>query len=120
MCEPASNIQRCGQSEPAWVRLIPVSRCQPGAGIFVEHDGKELGVFVLGPEQVFVIDNACPHAGGNLSAGDVADGVVTCPWHQWQFDLASGVCIDSAAARVQKYPARIRDEWVEITLPAVR
>ena len=96
----------------SWVRLIPVARCKQGAGTFVEHDGKELGVFLL-DEQVQVIDNACPHAGGNLSAGDVAQGVVTCPWHQWQFDLASGVCVDSATVRVQKYPARIRDDWVE-------
>ena len=116
MGEPAANIQRFGQPEPAWVRLIPVLRCHLGAGTFIEHDGKELGVFVLSPRQVFVIDNACPHAGGNLSAGDVADGVVTCPWHQWQFNLDSGVCIDSFAARVRKYPARIRDDWVEIRL----
>ena len=82
----------------------------------MEHDGKELGVFLPGPERVFVIDNACPHAGGNLSAGELAQGVVTCPWHQWQFDLATGACTDSAVARVQKYPARIRDGWVEIAM----
>jgi|CXWL01.1.fsa_nt_gi nitrite reductase/ring-hydroxylating ferredoxin subunit len=112
MSEPSSN--KTGLPEPAWIRLIRVASCRSDAGTFVERDGKELGVFVLGPGQVFVIDNACPHAGGNLSAGDVAEGVVTCPWHQWQFDLSTGVCTDSAAARVQKYPARIRDEWVEI------
>lgn len=74
-------------------------------------------MFVLGDGNVFVIDNACPHAGGNLSAGEVNKGIVTCPWHHWQFDLRSGVCTDSAAARVQKYPARVRNGWVEIQLP---
>ncbi len=102
--------------ESNWVRLIPTSRCQPGAGTFVEYGGKELGVFLLGTQHVFVIDNACPHAGGNLSAGEVLDGVVTCPWHQWQFALATGVCVDSTAVRVKKYPARIRDGWVEISM----
>lgn len=108
------NASPSNALESKWVRLVSISRCQPGGGTFVEHAGKELGVFLLGTEQVFVIDNACPHAGGNLSAGDVMEGVVTCPWHQWQFDLVTGICVDSAAARVHKYPARIRDGWVEI------
>jgi nitrite reductase (NADH) small subunit len=117
MSEPVANPTQSNANEPQWIRLIPVSRCQPGAGTFVEHGRRELGIFLLGSEQVFVIDNACPHAGGNLSGGDVVERVVTCPWHQWQFDLGTGVCIDSAAARVQKYPARCHNGWVEIQLP---
>ena len=119
MSDPASNSPLRDPNESNWTRLIAVSRCHPGAGTFVEHGGRELSVFVLDNEQVFVIDNACPHAGGNLSAGEVNKDVVTCPWHHWQFDLRSGVCIDSAAARVKKYTARIRDGWVEVQLPGV-
>ena len=103
-------------AESAWTRVIPVAKCRAGAGTFVEHSGRELAVFVMGPDQVFIIDNACPHAGGNLSAGEVAKGVVTCPWHQWQFHLATGVCVDSPAARAKSYPARIAGEWVEAVL----
>lgn len=99
-----------------WTRLIAVAKCHIGAGTFVEHAGRELGVFVMGSDQVFVIDNACPHAGGNLSAGEVEGGVLTCPWHQWQFHLATGVCVDSPAARARNYPARIVADWVEIEL----
>lgn len=102
------------EPESSWIRLIPVAKCRLGAGTFVEHAGRELGVFVLGGDQVYIIDNACPHSGGNLSAGDVADRVVTCPWHHWQFDLTTGVCVDSPAARAKCYPARIAGEWVEI------
>lgn len=117
MIDPQQNLASRLPVDAKWIRLIALERCQPGAGTFVEHAGKELGVYLPGSEQVFVIDNACPHAGGNLSAGAIANGIVTCPWHHWQFDLCSGVCIDSAAARVQKYPARIRDDWVEVQFP---
>jgi nitrite reductase (NADH) small subunit/3-phenylpropionate/trans-cinnamate dioxygenase ferredoxin subunit len=103
-------------SDRAWVRLIPAAKCRMGAGTFVEHAGRELGVFVMTPERVYVLDNACPHAGGNLSAGEVADGIVTCPWHQWQFRISSGVCVDSAAARTRRYAARVVDGWVEVAL----
>ena len=105
------------QGNTVSVRLIQVSRCRPRQGTFVEQGGRELAVFLeLDPPQVIVIDNACPHASGNLSGGEVRQGVVICPWHQWQFDLASGVCTHSPLARVRRYPAWIDDGWVRADL----
>lgn len=77
-------------------------------GTFVSMAGKELAVFVLDDgRRVFVTDNACPHANGNLSGGDVSDSIVTCPWHHWEFNLTTGVCTHSDRARVRIYPSRI-------------
>lgn len=111
---PDDSTRQQAEAPCRWTRLIAAERCLPGRGTFVEHGAKELAVFVVGPEEVFITDNACPHAGGNLSAGEVSEGIVTCPWHHWQFRLATGVCMDSAAARVPRYAARIRDGWVEM------
>lgn len=98
-------------------RIIYTARCRPGAGTFIEVAGRELAVFLLdGPTRVRVIDNACPHAGGNLSGGAVQGEVVTCLLHDWQFDLRTGVCVDSARARVRCYPAEIRggEVWADL------
>lgn len=104
----------------AFVDLIALGRCSAGRGTFVEHAGRELAVFVFAdPLRVHVIDNACPHANGNLSAGECDAEVVTCPWHQWRFDLRSGNCVDSPLARVPRYPAEIRDGRVWVDLDAV-
>jgi nitrite reductase/ring-hydroxylating ferredoxin subunit len=93
-----------------FVRIIELSRCRVGLGTFVECGEQELAVFWLnGDTEVFVIDNACPHTSGNLSAGSVADCVVTCPWHDWEFDLKSGRCVDSPQAVVTRYPVELRD-----------
>ncbi len=103
----------------AYVKLIEVVRCAEGCGTFVEHDGRELAVFRLtNPTRVVVTDNACPHANGNLSAGDVVGQVVSCPWHDWRFDLNTGVCVDSAHPRVARYPAESRDGFVYVDLDA--
>ncbi len=97
----------------AWQQLIAVDRCQRGAGTFVEHDGLELAVFVLGDSpRVVVTDNACPHASGNLSGGTIDGETVECSWHHWKFDLNTGVCTHSDRARVRTYPAEIRDGHV--------
>lgn len=100
-----------------WVRVAPLSRCRVGAGVFVEHAGRELAVFRLTePDRVAVVDNACPHASGNLSGGLVENGVVACPWHEWKFDLSTGVCTHSDKARVRTYPCEIRDGYVWVKL----
>jgi len=101
----------------AFERLIAVDRLNPGKGTFVVHGEQELAVFFLdNPQRVMVMDNACPHASGNLSGGTVADGAVTCPWHDWSFDLDTGVCTHSDRARVTTYPAELRESevWVDL------
>jgi nitrite reductase/ring-hydroxylating ferredoxin subunit len=66
----------------------------------VRHDGKQ--VLVVAQEgRVFAIANRCPHEGYPLSEGTIGPGcVLTCNWHNWKFDLASG------AALVGRDPAR--------------
>ncbi len=101
----------------AFREIIELSRCELNQGTFVEIDGLGLAVFRFDkPQRVVVIDNDCPHAGGNLSGGSVEDGMVTCRWHQWQFSLETGVCVHSDKARVRRYPAEIRDGivWADL------
>jgi nitrite reductase (NADH) small subunit len=101
-----------------WVRLLPIDDCAVGRGRFVEAAGHELAVFRLAdPERVIVIRNSCPHAGGNLAAGRIEGTCVTCPWHHWQFDLVSGACVLSEAARLTHYESRVADSHVEALLP---
>lgn len=105
-----------------FVKLIASQCCRVGAGVFVAAVDRELAVFrLIDPNRVIVIDNACPHSSGNLSAGHVTDGIITCPLHEWKFDLQTGVCIHSDQARVRRYPAEVRaDGFVWVDLPDAR
>lgn len=38
----------------------------------------------------------CPHLDGPLFQGTLTGTVVTCPWHQWRYDLCSGRRVDAA------------------------
>lgn len=100
----------------AFVELIPLAGCREQGGTYVRHDDRELAVFrLVKPDRVIVIDNACPHSSGNLSGGEVTGEIVTCPLHQWEFDLTTGVCIHSDLARVRRYDIEIRDGsiWID-------
>jgi NAD(P)H-dependent nitrite reductase small subunit len=93
---------------------IPVgqSRC-------LEVGDIQIGLF-RGPEGIFAIDNTCPHRGAPLHTGMLNDGVVTCPWHQWQFRLSDGVCTNIPGPKVPTYAIEIRDGaiWVDVKEPA--
>ena len=47
----------------------------------------------------------CPHQLGPLSAGAVAEGVVTCPWHGYRFDLRTGRNLSGHLCQLQPLPA---------------
>jgi len=75
----------------------------------------QVGLFRNG-EGLFALDNLCPHRGAPLHDGFVTDGQVTCPWHQWQFDLKDGHCRNIPGARVPAYAVEIRDGTIWINL----
>jgi NAD(P)H-dependent nitrite reductase small subunit len=101
-----------------WHPVIQVDRVpKHGSGAFTAVGNRELAVFALPDGGYVVIDNACPHAHGNLAGGTVEGTVVECPWHQWRFDLVTGRCTHNAEVCVRTYPTRVRDGVIEACLP---
>jgi nitrite reductase/ring-hydroxylating ferredoxin subunit len=43
--------------------------------------------------------------------------VVACPWHGWEFDLRSGVCLADPGRRVACYETVVQDGQVSVVLP---
>lgn len=87
-----------------------------GRPVLLEVAGRRLALVRVG-NTVHAVDDACPHAGGPLSEGAVADGALTCPYHAWVWDLATGACRAPArSARVAVHPTRIEagEVWVEL------
>lgn len=104
-------------------------------GLVVDVEGHRVGVFWV-RDEVFALQAVCPHQGGPVGAGgvfprvcgEVVDGrlrewldhenvVVACPWHGWEFDLRSGVCIGDPKRGLRRYEVELRDGAVYIRLP---
>ena len=60
------------------------------------------------------IDHVCPHRGGPLADGIVADQCVICPLHSHRFSLTTGERQDSPGAGVRTYQVRERDGRLEL------
>lgn len=56
-----------------------------------EIKGKKIAVAKCGSE-FYAFNNACPHMDYPLTEGHItANREVTCPWHNYRFDLRTGV-----------------------------
>lgn len=66
-----------------------------------------VAVFRTATDQVFAIDDRCPHKGGPLSEGIVHGNSVTCPLHSWVFSLETGMAHGSDEGSVATYAAKI-------------
>jgi len=49
-----------------------------------------IAVFRTSESEIFAASDTCPHKGGPLSEGIVHGQSVTCPLHNWVFDLNTG------------------------------
>ena len=60
--------------------------------------------------------NTCPHAEGPLGEGTLEGGLLTCPYHGWQFNLAEGTCVTNADVDLPIYEVQIVGDAVCVRL----
>ncbi|HKX07064.1 MAG TPA: Rieske (2Fe-2S) protein [Stellaceae bacterium] len=74
----------------AWIDALSAAELEAKGKAVVRHEGRQYLVMRT-PDGVFACANRCPHEGYPLSEGVLTEGhVLTCNWHNWKFDLASG------------------------------
>jgi nitrite reductase/ring-hydroxylating ferredoxin subunit len=101
----------------AFVGVVRVDEIPVGHGVLVERDGLPLAVFNAGGGRFHATGPTCPHEDGPLSEGWIEAGAVVCPWHGFDFDLATGRCHVDPDLSVPVYAVRVSDGLVEVDLP---
>jgi len=51
----------------------------------------------------YVIQSHCPHQQHPLLDANVEDGVITCPYHQYRFDMNQGINLEGVCAPLRCY-----------------
>jgi nitrite reductase (NADH) small subunit len=67
----------------------------------------EIALFRSVDDQVFALNNRCPHKGGPLAQGIVHGTRVTCPLHSWVIDLASGEAVAPDVGCAHKHAIKV-------------
>ena len=99
-----------------WVRAGTLDDLQRRECLVASGEGHNIAVFYH-QNEIYAVDNRCPHMGFPLSQGSVEDGILTCHWHHARFDLESGGTFDPWADDVRSFPVEVRDGeiWVDVS-----
>jgi nitrite reductase (NADH) small subunit len=120
------------QSAGALHRVCSAAELQPGKRLLTTVRGHHLAVFNVGGSY-FALHNRCPHQGAPLCIGAVTgllqargpghdfewrrDGeLIRCPWHGWEFEIASGRNISNTRVRAKTYPVHERDGEIHVEM----
>jgi nitrite reductase/ring-hydroxylating ferredoxin subunit len=110
---------------------LPLSEApKEGAVRMLEIGGHRIGLFRVAGK-LYALADRCPHRGAPLCSGMITtpietDGgeivlgprasIVRCPWHKWEFEIATGRSLVDARLRVRRYAVHLDDEHVVVTL----
>jgi len=99
-----------------------VEEIPPGERRIVEANGREIGVFNI-DGTFYAMLNRCPHLGAPLCEGGVVNQIessvpgdvrldegqtyVTCPYHNWEFDVETGQSYWNPKLRARPFPVAL-------------
>ena len=95
------------------------------AGLITEIPDGGVRTLELGGEKVLLsrhgkavtcFQNACAHLGFPIHDGEIEEGIITCPYHGFRYDLASGECLTAPEVQLQSHPVRVIGSRVEVRL----
>ena len=67
--------------------------------------------------EIHALEGVCPHAGGPLGQGALHGETLACPYHGWEYNCRTGVCLIAEDLVLKKFPVRIADGNVLIDVP---
>lgn len=96
-------------------------------------NGRVPVVVVCGSEnRYYAIRGICPHQGAMLAKGHLTSltvsekpgvyelaqdrEVLRCPWHSFDYDVATGRCVSDSRLRVKTYPVYVEDGDIVVDL----
>ena len=114
---------------PVEYRVGAITDIPERTGILVRAGGREVGIFMV-DGRLHAYENRCRHQGRPVCTGEIigryeqvilADGTgggerfaedevrIACPWHGWEYDLATGECTADRRFRLRRFEVRLRD-----------
>jgi nitrite reductase (NADH) small subunit len=88
-----------------------------GSVRLLDLGGHPVGVYRVG-DDFYALASRCPHRGAPLCAGMVtrSGDVVRCPWHKWEFEIATGRSLVDPRLRVRRYGVRVDGDQLVVSL----
>lgn len=93
------------ENEAGWVALTTIDQIPEEGILAVELDGLKL-ILTQFNYRIKAYRNTCTHLAMPLDKGEIQDGIITCPYHHFQYNLETGECLTAPEMPLQPYPVK--------------
>jgi nitrite reductase (NADH) small subunit len=92
-----------------FVKVASLSELPAGSVKMVDVGGASIAHYNV-DGQVHATANSCPHRGGSLGEGALAGGIISCPWHAFEYEVSSGRCLTNPNLQIACYPVKLEGQ----------
>ena len=93
-----------------WIEIEnPSAIPQNGARVIEVGGDERIAIFRNENDEYGAISNVCRHQAGPLGEGCMVEGLVTCPWHGFQYQLSDGASPPPFEEKVATYQMKLLD-----------
>ncbi|WP_445637459.1 NifU family protein [Nostoc sp. DSM 114161] len=103
------------QLTSSWVKVATLEQVPELGVLAVQLAGTSLILYRQGVT-LKCYRNACAHLGNPLEGGKVENGIITCPYHGFEYNLDTGKCLTVLDISLQSYPVNIKGDKVFVKL----
>lgn len=95
-------------SEECWHTVTTLDAVPSGETTCFDCDGRHLFVY-RESDEIRVYDSRCPHQVTDIPELALEGTTLTCPKHQWQFDITSGECIAKGNHPLKQFESKVEN-----------
>ena len=109
------GLDQKADARSGWINVgDPLSIPMNKAVTVTPTGGERIAIFRQ-PKGISAIVAVCSHQNGPLGEGCIKDGLITCPWHGFQFDPETGAAPAPFEDRVQTHEVKVEngEVWVK-------
>jgi nitrite reductase (NADH) small subunit len=99
-----------------WLDICDLEEINVLGSRIVSGPKGDIALFRTSADEVFALDDRCPHKGGPLSQGIIYGKRVACPLHNWQIELESGEAVAPDQGCAHRHQAKVENGRVLLAL----
>lgn len=99
----------------SWIPVI--EKAALPEGIIKRVFPKGLSVLLIRKgDEIYALRNQCAHMGCTLAAGQLDGYTLTCPCHEWRFDIRTGEFLDAREIKIPLYEWQLVDKMIQVKI----
>ena len=101
-----------------WVEVGKLDDIPMRGARCVKNGAMTIAIFRNAADEIYALEDKCPHKNGPLSQGIVHDGCVTCPLHNWVISLSTGKAQGADEGATLVFPVKVEGQVIYLDLSA--